>query len=124
MAELVKTKEFHKLIEETTSEEADHIVDTLEKQLYNPDSNLVILYSLKEIETMVYDRKCRNDLRTEYLMLTDKYLAYCEDKNRIHRLLQISKNRKVKTRIVNVKTLAGKRVSQLGGLVFFATPTK
>jgi stalled ribosome rescue protein Dom34 len=124
VAELVKTKEFRRLIAETTSEEADHIVDALEKQLYSLDNSSVVLYSLREIEGMVYDHEGHNDLGTEYLMLTDKYLADCEDKNRIHRLLQIAKNRKVKTRIVNAKTLAGKRVSQLGGVVFFATPTK
>lgn len=124
VAELVKTKEFSKLITETTSGEADHIVNTLEKHLYSIDSNAGVLYSLKEIEDIVYDRKRHNDFRTEYLMLTDKYLADSKDKNRIQRLLQISKNRKVKTRIVNAETPAGKRISQFGGVVFFTIPTK
>jgi stalled ribosome rescue protein Dom34 len=123
VAELVKTKEFRKLIAETTSEEADHIVSAFEKYLYSTDSKSVVLFSLKEIEDMVYDRERHNDL-TEYLMLTDKYLADSEDKNRIHRLLQISKNRKVKTRIVNAETPAGKRISQFGGIFFFTMPTK
>jgi stalled ribosome rescue protein Dom34 len=123
VAELVKTKEFRKLIAETTSEEADHIVNAFEKYLYSTDSKSVVLFSLKEIEDMVYDRERHNDL-TEYLMLTDKYLADSEDKNRIHRLLQISKNRKVKTRIVNAETPAGKRISQFGGIFFFTMPTK
>ena len=79
---------------------------------------------LEEIEDIVYNRERDNDFRTAYLMLTDKYLAESKDKNQIHRLLQISKNRKVKTRIVNAKTPAGKRISQLGGVVFFTTPTK
>jgi len=60
----------------------------------------------------------------KYLLLTDKYLAEAEDKNRIHRLLQISNNRKVKTRIVKAETAAGKRISQFGGVVFFAVPNK
>jgi len=119
VAELVKTKEFHMLIAETTSEEADHIVDALEKRLYSVDGSSVVLFSLKEIEDVVYDRERRGDFRSEYLMLTDKYLADSKDKNRIHRLLQISKNRKVKTRIVNAETPAGKRISQFGGIVFF-----
>ena len=122
VAELVKTKEFSKLITETTSGEADHIVNTLENHLYSIDSNGGALYSLKEIEDIVYDRERHNDFRTEYLMLTDKYLADSKDKNRIHRLLQISKNRKVKTRIVNAETPAGKRISQFGGVVFFTIP--
>ena len=124
VAELVKTKEFRKLIGETTSEEVDHIVDALEKHLYSIDSNSVVLFSLKEIEDMIYDGEKKNDFRTEYLMLTDKYLADSADKNRINRLLQISKNRKVKTRIVNVETPAGKRISQFGGIVFFTMPNK
>ena len=124
VTELVKTKEFRKLIAETTSGEADHIVNALEKHLYSTDSNSVVLFSLKEIEDIVYDQERNNDFRTEYLILTDNYLADSEDKNRIHRLLQISKNRKVKTRIVNAETPAGKRISQFGGIVFFTTPTK
>ena len=124
VAELVKTKEFLKLIAETTSGEADHIVNALEKHLYSINSSCVVLFSLKEIEDMVYDPERNNDFRTEYLMLTDKYLADSEDKNRIHRLLQISKNTKVRTRIVNAETHAGKRISQFGGLVFFTIPTK
>ena len=124
VAELVKTKEFRKLIAETTSGEVDHIVDALEKHLYSIDSNSVVLFSLKEIEDMIYDRERNNDFRTEYLMLTDKYLADSKDKNRINRLLQISKNRKVRTRIVNAETPAGKRISRFGGVVFFTMPNK
>ena len=122
VAELVKTKEFRKLVMESTSQEADHVLNELEKQLCK--SNSVILFSLKEIEDAVYDRKRLNDSRIEYLMLTDKYLADNADKNRLQRLLQISKNRRVKTRVVNANTPAGKRISQFGGIVFFARPAK
>lgn len=124
VSELVKTKEFRKLIAETTSGEADQIVKTLERHLYNPGNDSVVLYSLKEIEDMIYDRERHSDLTTEYLLLTDRYLSGSEDKNRIHRLLQISKNRKVKTRIVNEETPAGKRISQFGGIVFFTKQAK
>lgn len=122
VTELVKTKEYRKLIAETTSGEADHIVNALEKYLYS--NNSVVLYSLKEIEDIVYDQERQNDLRIEYLVLTDKYLTGTQDKNRIHRLLQISRNKKVKTRIVNAETPAGIRISQFGGIIFFTIPTK
>jgi len=124
VAELVKTKEFRKLIAETTSGEADNIVDTLEEHLYNVGNNSIVLYSLKEIEDIIYDRESRKGLKglkDGYLMTTNKYLADSVDKNRVHRLLQISKNRKVKARIVNAETSAGKRISQFGGIVFFTT---
>jgi stalled ribosome rescue protein Dom34 len=120
--ELVKTKEFRKLVKETTSQEADQVLDALEKHLRS--SNPVVLFSLKEIEDTVYERKRFSDFRTEYLMLTDRYLADNENKNRLHRLLQISRNRSVKTRIVNVETPAGKRLSQFGGIIFFTLPTR
>jgi len=124
VTELVKTKEFRELIAETISEEADHTVNILEKYLYSIDSNCVVLFSLREIEDMVYNRERNNDSRMKCLLLTDKYFAEAEDKNRIHRLLQISQNRKVKTRIVKAETVAGKRISQFGGIVFFIMPTK
>jgi len=124
VAELVKTKEFRGSIEETTSGEADFIVDALEKCLNSVGAGSVVLFSLKEIEDVVYDRERQGDFRSEYLMLTDKYLADSQDKSRIHRLLQIAGNRKVKTRIVKAEAPAGKRISQFGGIVFFTIPTK
>ena len=124
VAELTKTKEFTNLIAETTSEEADQAVSSLEKHLYGADNNSPVLYSLKEIEGIVYNREKDREPRTAYLLLTDKYLAECKQKNRIHRLLQIAKNKEVKTRIINAETPAGNRISQFGGIVFFSTPTK
>ncbi len=121
VAELVKTKEFRMLVAETTSGEADNTVDALEKHLYSTDGNRLVLFALKEIEDMIYNRERNSGSRVDYLVLTDKYLADSQNKNRIHRLLQISKNREVKTRIVDAETPAGKRISQFGGIVFFTT---
>jgi stalled ribosome rescue protein Dom34 len=120
VAALVKTKEFHDIITETTSTEADNIINALEK--YLSSSNAVVLFSLNEIEDAVYYRESHDNLGTKYLMLTDKYLADHKDRNRINRLLQISKNKKVKTRIVKAEMPAGKRISQFGGIVFFILP--
>ena len=122
VAELVNAKGFHKLIQEMTSQETDQVINELEKHL--PSDNLVLLFSLKEIEDNIYDRKRPSDFGTEYLMLTDKYLADNEKKNRLHRLLQISKNRSVKTRIINAETPGGKRISQFGGIIFFTLPAR
>jgi stalled ribosome rescue protein Dom34 len=119
VTELVKTEKFRGLIAETTSGEADHIVDALDERLFGINSNSVVLYTLREIEDRIYGPKGQNNLKMGYLMLTDKYLAVSKEKDRVQRLLQISKNKKVKTRIVNAETPAGKRVSQFGGIVFF-----
>ena len=123
VAELVKTKEFCKLIAETTSREAERTVDTLEKHLNSIDNSSVVLYSPKEIEGFICDQERQDDFRTKYLILTDKYLTNCKDRNRINRLLQIAKNKKVKTSVVSEETPAGKRISQFGGIVFFTTQT-
>ena len=121
VAELVKTQQFKKLVAETTSEEADQIVNMLEKHLYGAGDGSVVLYSLKEIEDTIYDKNKKNDFVNAHLLLTDQYLAGSRSKNRIHRLLQISQNKKVKTRIVDAETGAGARISQFGGIVFFST---
>lgn len=124
VAELVKTKQFTEIVAETTSEEADRIVNVLEKHLYRSGDSTVVLYSLKEIEDIIYDRNKKDEFVNAYLLLTDQYLADSKNKNRIHRLLQISKNKKVKTRIVNSETPAGNRISQFGGIVFFSPLAK
>lgn len=119
VSELIKTKEFRNLLSETTSEDADHIIDTLEKRLNETDGGSVILYSIRAIEKLVNSQLEHSKIKPEYIILTDKYLADTKEKNRVHRLLQISKNKNIKTRIVKVETKAGVRLSQLGGLVCF-----
>jgi stalled ribosome rescue protein Dom34 len=121
VAELVKTPQFTKIVAETTSEEADHIVGALEKHLYNTGDGTVVLYSLKEIEDIIYDQNRKDDFENAYLLLTDQYLATSRSKSKIHRLMQISQNKKVKTKIVNAETAAGARISQFGGIIFFST---
>ena len=119
VADLVKTKAFKDLITSTTSADADRIVDTLEKWLSNEDGARV-LYSLREVEDLVYGQWTIGKVRPEYLMLTNKYLLECKERNRVNRLLQISNNKNVKTVIVDADTPAGDRLTQLGGLVCLA----
>lgn len=120
VAELVKTKEFRELVVATTSGEADQIVSIIERSL---SSNQLVLFSLKEIEDAVYNQE-KDDFSAAYLVLTDKYLAESGYKHRIHRLQQISANKKAKTRIIDAETPAGKRITQFGGLIFFISSTK
>ena len=124
VTELVKTKEFHELIAETTSDEADNIVDALDKNLYNIKANSAALFSLKEIEDKIYHPEGHDSLETFQLVLTEKRLADPKDNRRIQRLLQIASNKQIETRIVKADTQAGKRISQFGGIVFFPKATK
>ena len=120
VVELVKTKEFQELIAATTSEEADQIATILDRNL---SIDQPVLFALKEIEDAIYNQDRKDNLISAYLVLTDSYLAESSYRNRIHRLLQIAENRKVKTKIVNAETSAGKRITQLGGLVYFVSKT-
>jgi stalled ribosome rescue protein Dom34 len=120
LADLIKTKKFTDIISETTSEEADQLVNCLEKHLYSVNNNSVVLYSLKEIENIIYRLEKDRVSKTEHLLLTDNYLAECKQKDRINRLLQIARNKEVKIRVVNAITAAGNRINQFGGIVYFS----
>ena len=120
VAALTRTPLFHRMICETTSEETEDLIDTLEKRLNASNKDKIVLYSLGEIEDMILGPQKPSRPKPEYLMLTDEYLSNSHEKNRIHRLLQIAANRNVKTRIVDAESTAGVRLKQLGGMVCFA----
>jgi len=122
VSDLVKTEGFRKVLCEITSGDANRIMDTLEKRLNEIDGGTAVLYSLEEIEELVNSQWECGNLKPEYIVLTDRYLADTREKNRVHRLLQISKNKRIKTRIVNAEAKAGIRLGQLGGLVCFTEP--
>lgn len=119
VAELVKTKEFKESISDTTSEEADQIISDFEKILCSNLNSSNVIYSLKEIEEVIYKQENNKVSRKQYLLLTDKYLTGEKQKNKLHRLIQIAQNKKVKIRVIDTKTSAGSRISQFGGIVFF-----
>jgi stalled ribosome rescue protein Dom34 len=115
VASLTKTTVFKQLVSETTAEETEYLIEIIEKRL-NETGNLV-RFSLEEAENIILTKQVTGKPKPEYLLLTDNYLSGSRQRNRIQRLLQIAKNRKVKTRILNAETAAGKRLTQLGGLV-------
>jgi stalled ribosome rescue protein Dom34 len=119
VADLVRTKAFQDLISKTTSADADRIVETLEKWLSNEDG-AIVLYSLKEVEDLIYGGWPSGKVKPEQLMLTSEYMSNIKVRNRVNRLLQIANNKSVKTLIVDADTPAGNRLTQLGGLVCLA----
>ena len=123
VAELVKTKRFRDLMSETTSADADRIVDALERWLNDLEDGAIVLYSLEEVEDLIYSKWSSGGVKPEYLMLTDEYLLNRREKNRINRLMQILNNKNVKTVVVDADTPAGNRLKQLGGLVCLARST-
>ena len=118
--ELIESKQYQEIMGETIAKEADRIIDVLEKRLNDDKDGEYIIFSLKDIEDIMYARWEPEDLKPEYLLLTDKYLASSKQKNRLNKLMQIAKNRKVKVKVINEEeTNAGKRVAQFGGIVCF-----
>jgi stalled ribosome rescue protein Dom34 len=124
VATLTRTPLFHQLICETTSEETDNLIGRLEKHLNTSNQDIIVLYSLEETEDLILDPRKSGRPIPKYLMLTDKYLSDSRQKNRIHRLIQIATNRNVQTRIVDIESTAGLRLTQLGGMVCFAQTTR
>ncbi len=115
---LAKKPELHKLIQDVNSQETENLLDLLESWLNSPSENNVVLYSLEEAEAAII--RFRDDLIPELIMLTNEYLAKSRHKARVNKLLQVAANRRIKTRVIDAKSLAGKRLSQLGGIVCLA----
>jgi len=120
VAALTRTNEFHELISQTTSEETENLLDLLEKRLNTSNRGDAVLFSLEEAENLILRSHKPDRPKPEYLLLTDKYLADTHQKNRLHRLMQIATNKHVKTRVVSAESPAGKRITQLGGIVCIA----
>jgi stalled ribosome rescue protein Dom34 len=114
---LTRAPEFRRIVGETNLEETENLLELLEKRLNAPNQEPLVLYSLEEIEEKILGSWLPGKPKPEYLLLTDTYLSTVRQKNRVQRLMQIAINKAVKTRIVNAKTAAGKRMLQLGGMV-------
>ncbi len=119
VAALTKTSAFKQLIQETAAEETENLLEILEKRLNTADN--LVLFSLEEAENLILCKQAPGKPQPEYLLLTDAYLAGSRQKNRLHRLMQIAQNNKVKTRVISAESNAGKRLMQLGGIVCLAT---
>jgi stalled ribosome rescue protein Dom34 len=114
---LAQTEKLRKIVSDTTSEETENLIEILEKRLIIDDRKRYVLFSIEEIEDSILRRHKPSRPRPEYLMVTDKYVGETHDKNRLHRLMQIATNKKVKTRIINAESPAGSRLTQFGGIV-------
>lgn len=107
---IVKTNSFKEKLSTASSRDLVNVMKVLEERLNDTDRIDTLLFSLEEVEAHVYgggDAEC--------LLVTDQF--HERHKRRIQRLIQISANRKIQTKIVPADTAAGARVTQFGGLV-------
>ena len=117
VAELAKKPVFRQAIAETTEQEEENLLGLLEKKLNMQGSEVLVLYSLEEIEDAVYGSWLPGKPVPEYLLVNENYPVSRRGKNRVQRLLQVATNRRVKTKTVKADSAAGKRLAQLGGMV-------
>ena len=118
VAALTKTSIFKQLIQENAIEETENLLEILEKRLNKTDN--LVLFSLQEAENMILSQQLPGKPQPEYLLLTNDYLGGSRNKNRVNRLMQIAAKNGVKTRVINAESNAGKRLTQLGGIVCLA----
>ena len=119
VAFLARKPEFHRIIQETTAEETENLLQLLEKHLNSPSKSDVVVYSLEDVEYVV-NYSTEGKTKPEFLMITDKFLANSRQKGRLNRLIQIAAAQRIKTRVVNSDLPAGKKLAQLGGIVLIA----
>ena len=118
VAALTKTSTFKELIQENAAEETENLIEILEKRLNKTDN--LVLFSLQEAENLILFPQAQGKLQPEYLLLTNDYLNSSRQKNRVNRLMQIAAKNGVKTRVIDAESNAGKRLTQLGGIVCLA----
>jgi stalled ribosome rescue protein Dom34 len=118
VAALTQKTIFKQLIVENAEEETGNLLEILERRLNKADN--LVLFSLEEAEKLILSQQLPGKPQPEYLLLTDDYLVKSRQKSRLHRLIQIAQNKKVKTKVINVESNAGARLTQLGGLICIA----
>ncbi|QEE15917.1 hypothetical protein DSAG12_01744 [Promethearchaeum syntrophicum] len=124
VSSFIQTDQYLEAIGSVTEKETNRIIETLEKRLNDLENGLV-LYTLKEIEEIVYSGGKRKkkfkplSLIPEHILFTNSFIDENPQKNRIHRLIQIAKNRQIISKIIDSETPAGIRINQLGGIVCF-----
>jgi stalled ribosome rescue protein Dom34 len=114
---LTRNPKFRKIIAQTTEEENENLLELLEKRLNTSSQEPLVLYSLEEAEYHILSPWKAGKPKPDYLLLTDTYLSSSRQKNRLHRLMQVAANKQVKTQIVKADSPAGKRITQLSGIV-------
>lgn len=117
--ELVRGDYFKDAVEATSNQEAMLILEELDEIISKPDECSKILYTLKEIETEIDKKWKKNEIKPNYIIVTNEYLENPQKRRRAHRILQIAKNHGIRTKVVNAESVAGMKVKSFGGLICF-----
>jgi len=110
------------IIHETSSDEINLLVKQLEKIINVGDPNRLLLYSLEDIEALIYgggkkDKSVAKKL--DFLIVTEDFINNHKNKRRIHRLIQIANNKGIITKTISIENPAVDRFNQFGGILAF-----
>jgi stalled ribosome rescue protein Dom34 len=117
--DLVRKDYFKEAMKVTSNQEAMLILEDLYEIIGKSNENSKILYTLEEIENEIDKKWKKNEVKPNYIILTDEYLVNPQKRRRAHRILQIAKNLGIRTKVVNVESVAGMKVKSFGGLICF-----
>ncbi len=109
------------VIHETTSDEINLLVKQLEKIINVGDPNRLLLYSLEDIELIIYEGGKKDKSAAEkldFLIVTEDFIN-SHNKHRIHRLIQIANNKGIITKTISIENPAVDRFNQFGGILAF-----
>ena len=120
---LVKNPKFHQMLNEALLNETEVLIELLEKRLNTSSRDPLVVYSLEEIEDLIFDYWKPGKRKPDFLLLTDIYFNSFHPKSRLNRLLQIATNKKVKVKTIDIKSPTGTRIAQLGGIALLAERT-
>ena len=122
VTELTKKTVLQQAVFDTTTAESANLLDRLEERLNASQGESLVLYSFEEIEFLILGTSKIGKPTPEHLLLADKYLQNSRLKNRLHRLMQIARNKHIKTTVISSDSPTGKRLAQFGGIVCVLKP--
>nr|MDO8115001.1 hypothetical protein [Candidatus Sigynarchaeota archaeon] len=120
---VVKSDAFRTITASTVDQETTAIIELFDSCINNPSSLVKIGFTIDEIIQLLEAlREDDENPAPEYIIMTDVFYAGHKNDPLFQRVMSIAKNIKIKTRVIQLKTEAGARVAQLGGLVCFTVP--
>lgn len=111
--QLIDKSELKKIVNKANYQENKSVMKEFEKRLGSSNGIDTLLFALEKVENVIYENN--HKLRPEYIILTTEF--HRKNRRRTQRLLQISKNKGIKTMIIEKKSALGTRLSQFGGLL-------
>ncbi|HME54872.1 MAG TPA: hypothetical protein VKM55_21890 [Candidatus Lokiarchaeia archaeon] len=116
---LVKGDAFRKITASTVDKEMNSTLELLDACINNPSGAVKICFTIDEIDQVFLAMKDDEGPVPEYILMTDEFYALHKSEAQFQRIYALAKRFKIKTRVIQKKTDAGFRVTELGGLVSF-----